>query len=54
MSKKKKPTSIGMISATELIRITRPMQDITFRTGSYKDKRRKREKVNRHNIDKYM
>ena len=54
MAKKKKTTNVGTISAMELIRTTRPMQDITFRTGSYKDKRRKREKVNRHNIDKYM
>ena len=40
--------------AEELIRKSRTIQDITFRTGIYKDKRRKREKINRHNIDKYM
>ena len=54
MAKKKKATRVGKNSAMEMIRTSRPQQDITFRTGSYKDKRRKREKVNRHNIDKYL
>ena len=53
MAKKKKKT-IGCISAMELIEKSRPMQDIPFRTGVYKDKRKKREKINRNNIDKYM
>ena len=54
MAKKKKTKTIGQISAIELIEKSRPIQDIPFRTGVYKDKRRKREKVNRHNIDKYL
>lgn len=54
MAKKKKTKMIGQISAIELIEKSRPIQDIPFRTGVYKDKRRKREKVNRHNIDKYL
>lgn len=54
MAKKKKSTNIGTITAEELIRKSRPIQDITFRTGVYKDKRKKREKINRNNIDKYM
>ena len=54
MAKKKKTKMIGQISAIELIEKSRPIQDIPFRTGVYKDKRKKREKVNRHNIDKYL
>ena len=54
MAKKKKSKNIGTITAEELIKKSRPIQDITFRTGVYKDKRIKREKINRNNIDKYM
>ena len=43
MAKKKKTKTIGQISAIELIDKSRPIQDIPFRTGVYKDKRKKRE-----------
>ena len=54
MAKKKKTRIIGQISAIELIDKSRPIQDIPFRTGVYKDKRKRREKINRNNIDKSM
>ena len=54
MAKKKKTEKIGTIDALELIRKSRPMQDIPFRTGVYSDKRKKRVKVNRSNMHKFM
>ena len=45
MAKKKKTQTIGTISGLEVLRQTRPMQDIPFRTGKYTDKRKKREKI---------
>lgn len=54
MAKKKKAKKIGTIEAIVLIEKSRPIQDIPFRTGVYKDKRKKREKINRNNIDKYL
>ena len=54
MAKKKKIEKIGTIKAIDVIHATRPMQDIPFRTGVYADKRKKREKVNRHNIEKWL
>ena len=53
MAKKKKET-IGVIKGIDLLHNTKPIQDIPFRTGVYKDKRKKREKVNRNNIDKWL
>ena len=54
MAKKKKTQTIGTISGLEVLRQTRPMQDIPFRTGVYSDKRKKREKVNKNKLDKWL
>lgn len=54
MAKKKKKETIGMIDALELIKKSRPMQDIPFRTGVYTDKRKNRIKVTKRNMDKFM
>ena len=43
MSKKKKTETIGVISGIDMLKQTRPPQDIPFRTGVYSDKRKKRE-----------
>lgn len=54
MAKKKKTEKIGVIKREDLLRQTRGIQDIPFRTGSYTDKRKKREKVNKNHLDKWM
>ena len=54
MAKKKKTQTIGTISGMDILKQTRPPQDIPFRTGSYTDKRKKREKINKRDIDKYL
>ena len=54
MSKKKKKEQVGVIKGIDLIKQSQPIQDIPFRTGVYQDKRKKREKINRNNIDKYL
>lgn len=54
MAKKKKVEKVGTIKAIDMIHASRPMQDIPFRTGAYKDKRKKREKVTKRNMDKWM
>ena len=54
MANKKKIEKIGVIKREDLLRQTRGRQDIPFRTGSYTDKRKKREKVNKRNYDKYL
>ena len=54
MAKKKKVETIGTIDALEVIKKSRPMQDIPFRTGVYSDKRKKREKINKNNLDKWL
>lgn len=54
MSNKKKTEAIGIIKGIDLIKQTRPIQDIPFRTGAYADKRKKREKVTVMNMHKYM
>ena len=55
MSKnKKKNQTIGTINGIDLLKQTRPMQDIPFRTGVYVDKRRKREKINKNRLDKWL
>ena len=51
---KKKTITVGTIKGIDLIKATKPMQEISFRTGYYTDKRKKREKINRNNIDKYL
>ena len=54
VAKKKKTQTIGTISGIEVLRQTRPPQDIPFRTGSYTDKRKKREKINKNKLDKWL
>lgn len=54
MAKKKKTETIGTIKAVDMIRQTRPMQDIPFRTGSFQNKKKKREKVNKRNYEKFL
>ena len=51
---KKKKEKIGTIDGLDLVKKSRPIQDIPFRTGSYQNKKKKREKVNRNNIDKWL
>ena len=51
---KKKTITVGTIKGIDLIKATKPIQEISFRTGYYTDKRKKREKINRNNIDKYL
>ena len=54
MAKKKKVEKVGTIKAIDIIHASRPMQDIPFRTGSYSDKRKKREKVNKRNYERFL
>lgn len=54
MSKKKKTQKIGTISGMDLLKNSRGVQDIPFRTGVYSDKRRKRVKVNKRNMHEFM
>ena len=54
MAKKKKTEKIGTIKAIDMIHASRPMQDIPFRTGVYTDKRKKREKINKNRLDKWL
>ena len=51
---KKKTEKIGTINGIEVLKNTRPMQDIPFRTGSFSDKRKKREKVTKNNYHKWL
>ena len=52
--KKKKTEKVGIISGMEILKNTRPMQDIPFRTGVHSDKRKKREKVNKNKLEKWL
>ena len=54
MANKKKTIEVGTIKGIDIIRQTKPIQDIPFRTGVYTDKRKKREKVNKRNMDRWM
>lgn len=54
MANKKKTIEVGTIKGLDIIRQTKPIQDIPFRTGVYTDKRKKREKVNKRNMDRWM
>ena len=54
MANKKKTQKIGTISGMDLLRNSRGVQDIPFRTGVYQDKRKKRVKVNKNNMHKFM
>ena len=51
---KKKNIKVGTINGLDVLRQTRPPQDIPFRTGSYTDKRKKREKINKNRLDKWL
>ena len=51
---KKKVEKIGTIKGIDLLKNSKPIQDIPFRTGVYSDKRKKREKVNKRNYDKFL
>ena len=51
---KKKNITVGTIRGIDLIKQTKPIQDIPFRTGVYTDKRKKRKKVTKRNMDKWM
>ena len=54
MAKKKKNISVGTIKGIDVIRQTKPIQDIPFRIGFYTDKRKKREKINKNRLDKWL
>lgn len=46
MSNKKKPEKVGVISGREILKKSRPRQDIPFQTGSYMgEKDRPRKKI---------
>lgn len=51
---KKKIEKVGTIKGIDLLKNSKPIQDIPFRTGVYSDKRKKREKVNKRNYDKFL
>ena len=52
--KKKKKEKVGTIKGIDVLKNTRPMQDLHFRTGVYSDKRKKREKVNKNKLEKWL
>ena len=52
--KKKKTEKVGTIKGLDILKNTRPIQDIPFRTGVYSDKRKKREKINKNKLDKWL
>lgn len=54
MAKKKKTIHVATISGIDILKQTRGIQDIPFRTGSYTDKRKKREKINKNRLDKWL
>ena len=51
---KKKTETIGTIKGIDLLKNSKPIQDIPFRTGTFTDKKRKREKVNKRNYEKFL
>lgn len=51
---KKKTETIGIIKGIDLLKNSKPIQDIPFRTGTFSDKRKKREKVNKRNYEKFL
>ena len=58
MANKKKTQTIGVIKGMDILKQTRGIQDIPFRTYVAKDKKKeekkKRVKINKNNLDKYM
>ena len=54
MSKKKKKVKVGTIKGIDVIRQTKPVQDIPFRTGKYlTEKDRPRDKSYKRDYLKY-
>ena len=51
---KKKTETIGTIKGIDLLKNSKPIQDIPFRTGTFSDKRKKREKVNKRNYERFL
>lgn len=52
---KKKKENIGTIKGIDLIKKTKGMQDVPFRTGTYMtEKDRPRKKITPRNMDRYM
>ena len=53
---KKKNIKVGTISGLDILRQTRPPQDIPFRTGVHKNKKKeyKRENINKNRLDKWL
>ena len=49
-NRKKKSETIGVISGVDVLKKTRPIQDIPFRTGTYVDKRKKEKKLIKINL----
>ena len=58
MANKKKTQTIGVIKGIDILKSTRPMQDIPFRTYVAKDKKKeekkKREKISKNRLDKWL
>lgn len=54
MAKKKKTIHVATISGLDVLKQTRGIQDIPFRTGVYTDKRKKRVKVSKRNMHEFM
>ena len=53
--KKKKTETIGTIKGIDIIKKSKPLQEIPFRTGAYKNKKHyKREKINKNRLDKWL
>lgn len=58
MTNKKKTQTIGVIKGIDILKQTRPMQDIPFRTyiakNKKKEEKKKRVKINKNRLDKWM
>ena len=53
---KKKNIKVGTINGLDVLKQTRPPQDIPFRTGVRENKKKKnsREKINKNRLDKWL
>ena len=58
MANKKKTQTVGVIKGIDVLKSTRPIQDVPFRTYVAKDKKKeekkKREKINKNRLDKWL
>lgn len=56
MANKKKTEKIGTINGIDILKKTRPIQDIPFRTGVRENKKKKnvRENIRKNNLDKWL